>query len=155
MLSCVHLNKSNWRRNNVKKFLYPLLGLFILVSVPVNAEEESEAEEVEAVSENEKEPSDDAKKVAKEATEATHAFDPHAYTCTRFLEDFAKDEVTDEFGIAIVWGHGYFSASYGSDAMGPLTAETSAEVIQYFMDYCEENKSVSLSRAAYMIAEDE
>jgi hypothetical protein len=127
----------------VKKFLIPLLGIFVLASASVSAEGDKTP------------PSDGAKKAAKKAKKEAMAFDPQTYTCQQFLEDFNKEEVTDKFGIAVIWGHGYFSSAYGSDAMGPLTEKAAAEVIQYFVEYCEENKPVALSRAAYMIAEED
>lgn len=164
----------------MKKFLIPLLGLFVLTSTLVSATEEEKEVGAEAVktegavptteeaktapseetktapSEEAKTvPSEETKKVAHKAKEETSTFDPQTYTCKQFVEDFNKEEATDELGIAAIWGHGYFSSAYGTDEMGPLNEESVAEVIQYFLEYCEKNKSETLSRAAYKIAEDE
>lgn len=158
----------------MKRFLIPLLGFFILASALVSATEEEEeveasadvvkAEEVAPPSEEAKTapseeakitPSEETKKVAQKAKKETSTFDPQTYTCKQFVEDFNKEEATDELGVAAIWGHGYFSSAYGTDEMGPLNEKSVAEVIQYFLEYCTENKSETLSRAAYKIAEDD
>lgn len=127
----------------MRKLLLPLLGLFVLVNATAVSAEQGAT------------PSEDAKKVAKKAKEATHTFDPQAYTCKQFIEELNKEKPSERLGIAIIWGHGYFSAEYGTDEMGPLTEESVAEVVQDFVEYCEEDEAATFSRAAHRIIQEE
>ncbi len=124
----------------MNKLVLPLLGACLLAGTPAYAAGDA--------------PSSEAQSAAKTAKEASNSFDPQTYTCKHFNEDLMQEAATERLGVAVIWAHGYFSSAFGTDDMGPLSEASVAEIVQDFVEYCDENKNDTFSRATYKLSED-
>lgn len=76
---------------------------------------------------------------------ATPAFDPQAYACTQVVQ--ALQQGGDPARTILLWAHGYFSAAYSADEVGPLNTEMSTQLYTGLNDYCQKHPSLNLARA--------
>jgi len=91
----------------------------------------------------------------KKATKGAKPFDPQTYSCKEFMATLQGDGNEEMLGISIIWLHGYFSSSFGTDEMGALNEENIMEIAQDTAEFCEENADMNFSRAAKRIYEEE
>lgn len=95
-------------------------------------------------------PSDEVKKATKEAK----PFDPQSYGCKDFTATLQNGNNLEMLGMAVIWLHGYFSSSYGTDEMGALNEENIGQIAQDTAEFCAKNPDMTLSRAAKKIYEE-
>lgn len=100
--------------------------------------------------------SKNALKNLKKVETTVNRFDPQAYTCKQLLKDVENSgDNTTALEIVIVWAHGYFSAIYSTDTTGALDEKVIPQTAQELVQFCNENPSMNLSRAAKLISSDE
>jgi hypothetical protein len=100
-----------------------------------------------------KEPTAEAKQAAKSAKESAGNFDPQGYLCNQFMGDLESESAMA--GIALIWMHGYQSAVYGTDEIGPLNEDSIAALAQEAAEYCAESGDETFSRMAHYITSEE
>jgi len=129
------------------KSLLASLSILALTATPMV----SMAEEGDEAAKEKKPPSEEVQTAAKKAK----TFDPQAYGCKEFMKTIQGDGSEEMLGISLIWLHGYFSATYGTDEMGPLNEENIVEILQDTAEFCEENPDMNFSRAAKKVYEEE
>jgi len=131
------------------KSLFASLIVLALASSPIvtMAEEGDENE----VAKEKTPPSEEVKK----ATKGAKPFDPQSYSCKEFMATLQGNGSEEMLGISIIWLHGHFSATFGTDEMGSLNEENIMEIAQDTAEFCEENADMNFSRAAKRIYEEE
>jgi hypothetical protein len=96
-------------------------------------------------------PSDEVKKATKEAK----TFDPQSYGCKDFMSTLQDGNNVEVLGLSLIWLHGYFSATYGTDEMGALSEENVGQIAQDTAEFCAKNPDMNFSRVAKKIYEEE
>ena len=133
----------------MRLLLVSLLGTAISILPPSLLATEETSTTPAITTENTHPPSKEAASIAKKIL-AAGEFDPQTYTCQQFLKELQSNGAL--INTALIWAHGYLSAVYGTDEMGPLDAEVTAGMAQDFTEYCIEHPKTNFSRAANFLS---